>query len=87
MFELIRADCTIRGLTFDQYYMEKLQQEDDQCQLVRRERHCSKARLATERIECHSNFGDDEDEENTVNGALLQGNIFAAGEVAEEADI
>jgi hypothetical protein len=87
MFELIRADCTIRGLAFDQYYMEKLQQEDDQCQSVCPERNPSKVRPATERKECHNNYGDDEDEENNVNGALLQSKIFDAGEVTEEAGI
>jgi hypothetical protein len=70
MFELIRADCTIRGESFDQSFLSKLQQEDEQCQSLCHERQCSKARLATERIECRNNYGGDGDEE--INGALVQ---------------
>jgi hypothetical protein len=87
MFELIRADRTTRGQAFDQYYLEKLQQEDNQCQSVRRDRRRSKARLATERIECHNNCDDDEDEQNNLNCALLQSNRLDADEVTNETEI
>lgn len=76
MFELIRADRRLRGENFDNCYLRTLQDEDVNSRTVRRDRRRSKARLATERINCHNNYDDDDDvDENNTNSDDLRGHV------------